>query len=63
MLKIKDSSRPEASSVSVRNAWCGRLAFFPSVVVRIILRVSAALRGISLDSGELTLNLKFNDNY
>lgn len=56
-LNAYDSSRPVFCSVRVKKAWCGRLAFLPSVVVRIIFRVSEAPSGISVDRGASALSL------
>ena len=46
------SSSPDMGSCKVTKAWCGLLPVFPSVVVRMILRVSAALSVIALDDRE-----------
>lgn len=46
-----ESSRPDAGSVRVRKAWCGRLAVLPSRAVRRILRVSVVPRVTGLLSG------------
>ena len=51
-LNENDSSSPDMDSCKVRKAWCGLLPVFPSVVVRMILRVSAALSVIALDDSE-----------
>lgn len=57
MLRANESSRPVAGSVRVRKAWCGRLGFLPSTVVRTIFKVSWAPRTTGFSSGDLGLNL------
>lgn len=51
------SCSPVSCSVKVRNAWCGFFPLRPSVVVRTILRVSAALRVTAEESGEVAESL------
>lgn len=52
-LKPKLSCRPVCSSCKVRKAWCGFLPLRPSVVVREILRMSAAESVTAEESGDV----------
>lgn len=53
MLKAKASWRLLFCSLRVRNAWCGLFPLRPSVVVRTILRVSAAERVTAEERGDV----------
>lgn len=57
-LSTNDSSKPVAGSVNVRNAWCGRLAVFPSMVVRMSFSESVAPNDTDLARGAVALNLR-----
>jgi hypothetical protein len=57
-LSTKDSSKPVVGSDRVRNAWCGRVAFFPSVVVSCSFSVSLAANDTDLDNGVDGFNLE-----
>lgn len=53
-LNANDSSKPVEASCNVRKAWCGLFPVPPSVVVRTILRVSAASSAIAFEiNGEV----------
>jgi hypothetical protein len=58
MLSTKDSSRPVVGSVRVRNAWCGRFAVLPSVVVRSSFKVSVAPNETALGNEAMGLSLQ-----
>jgi hypothetical protein len=58
MLRTKDSSRPVEGSVRVRNAWCGRFAVLPSVVVSCSFNVSVAPNEIALGNEAMGLSLQ-----
>ena len=59
-LSTNDSSKPVVGSVRVRKAWCGRLAVFPSTVVRSSFNESDAPNDTDLLSGVEGLSLEKN---
>jgi hypothetical protein len=58
MLSTKDSSKPVVGSLRVRNAWCGRFAALPSVVVSCSFNMSVALNEIALGNEAMGLSLQ-----